>query len=524
MYPYVGARGLTASTDKDSYTIGDDIRIFGKVTADPITQPVLIQVLDPSNRRVRIDQMEPASDGSYSYTFQSGGMMHATGKYTVIVSYKDIEYSKEFDFYVPGGTDAWKIFPIRIGTQSYPVEYKISAGAVRDIVLYEGLAALIVTITSSSNGTLQITFPRNIFDSRTGEDGKSGADEEFTVFADEVSIPVTESESATSATRTLSIDFEQGTETIEIVGTHVIATTPNHVPVIIRAGASSKTADVFSPNPVAIRTGSVITWINKDSTPHTITSGKNGKPDGKFDSSGFNPLLAPQQTFSFTFYRPGRHEYFCALHPNEVGVVKVLTARTRKPKSHRRLSEPIQGHFFFVDIVGLSDPTRGGTESQIKKIEVLHQAIRTCSAYKSKHEKYINLTGDGMVIGFLTGPKLPLELAIQLHKKLAAYNDGKSSHSKVKVRVGIDSAPILEYKDILGQKNIWGDGIVLAKRVMDQAGANDIYLTARAAEALKQFDEYRNVIHPLGKRPIKHGQSVRVYYARGNGFGNRKRK
>ncbi|MEP0824531.1 MAG: hypothetical protein HRF40_03520, partial [Nitrososphaera sp.] len=115
-------------------------------------------------------------------------------------------------------------------------------------------------------------------------------------------------------------------------------------------------------------------------------------------------------------------------------------------------------------------------------------------------------------------------LAIQLHKKLAAYNDGKSSHSKVKVRVGIDSAPILEYKDILGQKNIWGDGIVLAKRVMDQAGANDIYLTARAAEALKQFDEYRNVIHPLGKRPIKHGQSVRVYYARGNGFGNRKRK
>ena len=99
-----------------------------------------------------------------------------------------------------------------------------------------------------------------------------------------------------------------------------------------------------------------------------------------------------------------------------------------------------------------------------------------------------------------------------------------SWNAKVEVRIGIDSAPILEYKDILGQKNVWGDGIILAKRVMDRARANDIYLTARAAEALKQFDEFRHVIQVLGEKPIKHGQWIRLYFACGKGFGNRKRR
>jgi plastocyanin len=61
-----------------------------------------------------------------------------------------------------------------------------------------------------------------------------------------------------------------------------------------------------------------------DSQPHTVTSGSNGQPDNKFNSSpNFNPLLNPGQTFSFTFTEEGNYPYFCTLHPNMVGTVIV---------------------------------------------------------------------------------------------------------------------------------------------------------------------------------------------------------
>ena len=92
----------------------------------------------------------------------------------------------------------------------------------------------------------------------------------------------------------------------------------------ITTGSSSKTTDAFAPNPVNANVGDTVTWTNKDTTPHTITSGSGGQPDGKFDSSpNFNPLLAPQQSFSHTFTEAGDYPYYCGLHPNMVGTVTI---------------------------------------------------------------------------------------------------------------------------------------------------------------------------------------------------------
>lgn len=92
----------------------------------------------------------------------------------------------------------------------------------------------------------------------------------------------------------------------------------------IKSGSSSLTTDAYSPNPINANVGDTVTWTNKDSTPHTVTSGTAGAPDGKFDSSpGFNPLMAPQQTFSHTFTEAGEFPYYCGLHPNMVGTVMV---------------------------------------------------------------------------------------------------------------------------------------------------------------------------------------------------------
>ena len=94
--------------------------------------------------------------------------------------------------------------------------------------------------------------------------------------------------------------------------------------VSIVPGASSLTDTAFQPNPAQVSVGSTVTWTNDDSQPHTVTSGQNGQPDGKFDSSpNFNPLMTPGATFSHTFAEAGQYPYYCALHPNMVGTVSV---------------------------------------------------------------------------------------------------------------------------------------------------------------------------------------------------------
>ena len=96
-----------------------------------------------------------------------------------------------------------------------------------------------------------------------------------------------------------------------------------NIPVIITLGSQSKTTDAFSPNPVNAKVGDTVTWTNKDSTPHTVTSGSNATPDGRFDSSDFRQLLIPEGTFSHTFEEAGEYPYYCGLHPNMLGTVLV---------------------------------------------------------------------------------------------------------------------------------------------------------------------------------------------------------
>src|SRR5215207_5641311 len=94
--------------------------------------------------------------------------------------------------------------------------------------------------------------------------------------------------------------------------------------VSIVSGSSSLTDTAYQPNPIQVSVSTTVTWTNSDSQPHTVTSGSNGQPDNKFNSSpNFSPLLNPGQTFSFTFTQAGDYPYFCMLHPNMVGTVNV---------------------------------------------------------------------------------------------------------------------------------------------------------------------------------------------------------
>ena len=81
----------------------------------------------------------------------------------------------------------------------------------------------------------------------------------------------------------------------------------------------------YSPEKISIQTGDTITWSNKDSELHTVTSGLPGKSDGYFDSG----LYKPNESWSFTFTDPEVFSYYCTIHPWMIGKVTV----TGEPKA-----------------------------------------------------------------------------------------------------------------------------------------------------------------------------------------------
>jgi hypothetical protein len=180
--------------------------------------------------------------------------------------------------------------------------------------------------------------------------------------------------------------------------------------------------------------------------------------------------------------------------------------------------------FFFVDIVGLSDPEMS-TTLQIRKIEFLNNAIATSDAFKSAPDDstLVLPTGDGMAIGFLQEPERPLLLAIELHQKLREFNKGKLPNETVQVRIGIHSGAVFVVKDLKGNSNIWGPGIIMARRIMDIGDEGHILLSARVADDLRELShEYNQILHPLERIGVKHDVNILIYSAHNDRCGNPK--
>jgi plastocyanin len=70
----------------------------------------------------------------------------------------------------------------------------------------------------------------------------------------------------------------------------------------------------FSPASITVSVGTTVTWVNNDTTAHTVTA-----DDGSFDSGN----LAPGESFTYTFTSAGSFVYHCNYHPNMEGTVAV---------------------------------------------------------------------------------------------------------------------------------------------------------------------------------------------------------
>jgi archaellum biogenesis ATPase FlaH len=213
-----------------------------------------------------------------------------------------------------------------------------------------------------------------------------------------------------------------------------------------------------------------------------------------------------------------------AFHKEHLNVyMKLISFYGNSQISEIGSSGILHATFFFIDIVGLSDPALS-VKRQIEKIHILNNLISSCGAYKKDRDKKILPTGDGMAIGFTSDPKLPLELSVELQNMLKTYNSGVDSESTVKVRIGIGSGHVFLVNDLNDNQNLWGPGIILARRVMDLGDDGHILLEGELTQTLLIIDDkYRELIHYIGDYKIKHNQIIKVYSLYNDKIGNSNR-
>ncbi|HJW42079.1 MAG TPA: cupredoxin domain-containing protein [Rhizomicrobium sp.] len=70
----------------------------------------------------------------------------------------------------------------------------------------------------------------------------------------------------------------------------------------------------FAPMAITVSPGTTVTWTNQDGEPHTVVSA-----DGLFRSAA----LDQNDSFKFTFSKPGVYKYVCSIHPKMMATVTV---------------------------------------------------------------------------------------------------------------------------------------------------------------------------------------------------------
>jgi plastocyanin len=71
----------------------------------------------------------------------------------------------------------------------------------------------------------------------------------------------------------------------------------------------------YAPVTATVKVGTTVTWTNKDTDPHTVTSMNGGPLHSQPLNTG--------DSYTYTFTAPGRYDYLCTIHPFMTATVVV---------------------------------------------------------------------------------------------------------------------------------------------------------------------------------------------------------
>src|SRR5438876_4972083 len=170
-------------------------------------------------------------------------------------------------------------------------------------------------------------------------------------------------------------------------------------------------------------------------------------------------------------------------------------------------------HVLFIDIVGYS---KLSINNQHAVVDELTQIVRASEQFQRAEaaSRLLKIpTGDGMALVFYTSPEGPTQCAVEISRIL-------KEHPRLQLRMGVHSGPVSGVVDVNERANLAGAGLNMAQRVMDCGDAGHILLSKRVAEDLEEYEQWRQLLHDLGTREVKHGATLSLVNLYSDQIGN----
>ncbi|MDC0154487.1 PEFG-CTERM sorting domain-containing protein [Nitrosopumilus sp.] len=245
---------IIVTTDKSTYTEDETISISGEIKYLALGNQLTILITSPNGNIAEIDQITVGSDKQFNTEINPNGVYwKISGTYTVLIT-QDENNQATTSFEFGGITDTslndleevivddlitddlitddlitddlitddpivldsvLTATTITVQDSTDLVSYEIVNAKLLNVIPDIDAVSLLIYIEATDDGSITLTIPRSVLDASIND-----GDDEFFVLVDGEEVDF--EEITTSIDRTLTIEFNAGTEQIEIIGTFVI--------------------------------------------------------------------------------------------------------------------------------------------------------------------------------------------------------------------------------------------------------------------------------------------------------------
>ena len=235
---------ITVQTDLPTYSQGDKIIMSGQIRDVQNATDITVRVMNPLKNLVRVDQIAPKADGTFTKSFLATGPLWINaGNYTIIVQY-GLYTNATNTFHFNGGTGSSTItqsinstYPLQSGSQIYNIPYIIKGATVTSMSILSSTYTLQINLSpATAAGSITVTLPRVLIDAKTLPPPNLDANlTKGTGTVNTATLPDTNfivtvggkavtqfSETKGQTSRIISIPFNAGDSTIDIVGTIIV--------------------------------------------------------------------------------------------------------------------------------------------------------------------------------------------------------------------------------------------------------------------------------------------------------------
>lgn len=178
--------------------------------------------------------------------------------------------------------------------------------------------------------------------------------------------------------------------------------------------------------------------------------------------------------------------------------------------------------YVFLDVVGFTHNRSVETQSDIvRSLNAIVNASIQANCIPEENQILIP-TGDGICVALLnldclTEVESPydahLRIALDILARLEEYNfQAQDDDHKFQVRIGVNENVDNVIIDINGRRNVAGDGINTAQRIMSLADGNQILVSSPVFTTLRIRNKYfKSAFKTLPSTRIKHGMELSVH-------------